>query len=262
MTLFLCAWLAVASVMAGFWLLQRQSGSANLVDVAWAGLTGSLGPLYALMLDGDPLRRGLVAVMAAAWGWRLAWHIWQRARRHPQEDGRYRYLREHWSQHTQLKFFAFYQAQGLAVMLFSLPFLVIAATPQPAPTAALVAGLLIWGLSLGGEALADLQLARWRSDPARQGKTCRSGLWRYSRHPNYFFEWLHWWSYVFLAWGSPYGWVALLAQALMLVSLFQVTGIPHTERQALASRGDDYRAYQATTPRFIPWFPKHVADRH
>ena len=104
--------------------------------------------------------------------------------------------------------------------------------------------------------LADRQLVRFKRRPESRGKTCREGWWRYSRHPNYFFEWLHWWSYVALAAGSSYWWVTLLAPAAMLHFLLNVTGIPPTEAQALASRGEDYRQYQRTTSVFIPWFPK------
>lgn len=253
------AWLAVAVVMAALWLHQVKTLNANLVDVGWAAGVGSLGIVYAVLGDGDLVRRGLLAVMTGTWGLRLAWHICARARRHPQEDGRYRYLRSHWSSRTELKFFWFYQAQALTVMLFSLPFWVIAHTAQPASFALLAVAVLIWLVALSGESIADRQLAEWREDPSNQGFTCRAGLWRYSRHPNYFFEWLHWWSYVVLAWGHPAWWVSLLAQATMLVTLFWVTGIPHTERQALASRGDDYRAYQASTSVFFPWFPKRDA---
>jgi len=249
--------------MAGFWLHQARTLSANLVDVAWAAGTGGLGVVFAIVGDGDLVRRVLLGLMTGVWGLRLAWYISGRARRHPQEDGRYRYLREHWSTGTQFKFFWFYQVQGLTVMLFSLPFWVIANTAKPAPLGVIAAALLIWLVALSGEAIADRQLAAWRANPANRGVTCRAGLWRYSRHPNYFFEWLHWWSYVVLVWGNPAWWVALVAQATMLVTLFWVTGIPHTERQALASRGDDYRAYQATTSVFIPWFPKrHDESRH
>ena len=91
-------------------------------------------------------------------------------------------------------------------------------------------------------------------------QTCREGWWRYSRHPNYFFEWLHWWSYVALAVGASYWWLTLLSPAVMLYFLVCVTGIPPTEAQALASRGEDYRQYQRTTSVFIPWFPKERGE--
>jgi len=112
--------------------------------------------------------------------------------------------------------------------------------------------------SVSMEALADLQLKRFRADPANKGKVCDVGLWAWSRHPNYFFEWLHWFAYVFLAIGTPWpvAWLSLLGPVLMLVSLYWVTGIPFVEAQAVRSRGDDYRDYQRTTSAFIPWFPK------
>ena len=121
-------------------------------------------------------------------------------------------------------------------------------------------GVAIWAIGVAGEAVADAQLARFRADPGHRGRTCRAGLWRYSRHPNYFFEWLTWWAYVAIAWGAPHGWVALFGPAVMLLFLFKVTGIPYTEAQALRSRGDDYRAYQRTTSAFVPWFPRADAE--
>ena len=98
----------------------------------------------------------------------------------------------------------------------------------------------VWLVSVGGESLADAQLARFRANPANRGKTCRSGLWRYSRHPNYFFEWLHWFAYVLLAAGSPLHWLAWSGPVVMYVFLRWISGIPWTEQQALRSRGEDY----------------------
>ena len=98
--------------------------------------------------------------------------------------------------------------------------------------------------------------ARFRARRESRGKTCREGLWRYSRHPNYFFEWLGWWAWVLAAVGSPLFLLSLSGPLFMLVFLFKITGIPATEEQALRSRGDDYRRYQRTTSMFVPWFPK------
>jgi steroid 5-alpha reductase family enzyme len=111
-------------------------------------------------------------------------------------------------------------------------------------------------LALGGEAIADAQLSRFRRDPANRGTVCRTGLWRYSRHPNYFFEWVHWWAYVLIGIAAPWGWLALFGPALMLLFLFKITGIPPTEARALESRGDAYREYQRTTSVFVPWPPR------
>ncbi|KAG1359915.1 hypothetical protein G6F61_014465 [Rhizopus arrhizus] len=147
-------------------------------------------------------------------------------------------------------------AQALLIILFAPPFVAVAANPRPGLTIWIVAAAGVWLLSVGGEALADRQLARFRANPANKGRTCRDGLWRYSRHPNYFFEWLHWFTYVLLAVGSPLWWMAWLGPLLMYVFLRWISGIPFTEQQALRTRGDDYREYQRRTSAFFPWFPK------
>ncbi|MNS98420.1 3-oxo-5-alpha-steroid 4-dehydrogenase [compost metagenome] len=171
------------------------------------------------------------------------------------EDGRYRYLREHWHGH-QGKIFGFFMAQAALVVLFALPFVAVASNPRSDMPGWIAAAVVVWLLSVGGEALADRQLARFRADPANKGRTCRQGLWRYSRHPNYFFEWLHWFTYVLLAATSPLWWLAWSGPVLMYVFLRYLSGVPFTEKQALRSRGDDYRDYQRSTSMFFPWFPR------
>ncbi len=128
--------------------------------------------------------------------------------------------------------------------------------PAAFPNAWDIAGVLVWLLAVGGERTADAQLERFRADPANRGRTCRVGLWRLSRHPNYFFEWLHWWSYVLIGFAAPLGWLTLLGPAVMLLFLLRITGIPMTELRAIESRGDAYREYQRTTSAFFPWPPK------
>ena len=145
---------------------------------------------------------------------------------------------------------------AVLIALFALPFLAVAANPVEGWSAWLLAGIATWLGSVGGEAMADRQLARFRADPGNRGKTCRAGLWRYSRHPNYFFEWLHWFAYVLLAVGSPIAWLAWSGPVVMYVFLRWISGIPWTEQQALRSRGEDYARYQRSTPMLIPWFPK------
>jgi steroid 5-alpha reductase family enzyme len=247
-------WLLAAAAMTLVWWIQWRTRNAGFVDVAWAALLGVAALYYGLVADGAFLPRLVVALLAATWGFRLALHLLHRVL-NEREDGRYAHLREHW-QGNQFKFFLFFQAQALAVMMFSLPFLVAADNPVETFMPMIALGIAIWVASLGGESLADLQLARFRGNPRNRGKTCRDGLWGYSRHPNYFFEWLHWFAYPCIAFGGPHAWVALIGPALMLVSLCWVSGIPFVEAQALRSRGDDYREYQRSTSALIPWFPK------
>jgi steroid 5-alpha reductase family enzyme len=111
-----------------------------------------------------------------------------------------------------------------------------------------------------GESVADRQLGRFKTRPGSRGLACREGLWRYSRHPNYFFEWLVWIAYSLLAWPAPHGYLALPIPLLMLFFLLRVTGIPYTEAQALRSRGEAYARYQREVSAFIPWFPRRQAS--
>lgn len=171
------------------------------------------------------------------------------------EDGRYQTLKENWGSAAQFRMFWFYQLQAAGSLLFALPMLIAAGGTSPF---GLVdsAGVLIWLVAIAGELTADRQLSRFRANPVHKGQVCREGLWNYSRHPNYFFEWLHWWAYVCLALSAPWGWLTLFGPILMLHFIINVTGIPPTEAQALKSRGDAYREYQRTTSAFFPWLPR------
>lgn len=254
----LAAWLAAAAAMTAGWWWQRSRDNAGIVDVIWAFGVGGTALVYALLGDGATLPRVALAVLGGVWGFRLGAHLWSRVRSEP-EDGRYRHLREHWAGH-QGKFFGFFQFQAGLIVMFSLPFLAVARNPEPAFTAWTALGIAIWIGSVAGESIADRQLARFRADLGNRGRTCRAGLWRYSRHPNYFFEWTHWFAYVALAVGSPLAWLAWAGPVVMYVFLRWISGIPYTEAQSLRSRGEDYRRYQATTPMLIPWFPKSDPD--
>lgn len=246
--------IATAGMVTAWWR-QRRSNNLGYVDIVWAACLAGAATYYAVFGNGASAMRITVATLVVVWAARLGLHLWQRVSTEP-EDGRYAYLRRHW-QGDQRKLFGFFMAQAALGVMFSLPFLAVAENPQ-ASVAQLSLGIAIWCISLGGESLADHQLARWRADPSKRGQTCRAGLWRYSRHPNYFFEWLHWFAYVALAIGSPLWWLSLFGPVAMLATLLWITGIPFVEAQALRSRGDDYRRYQRETSVFVPWFPKHA----
>ncbi len=248
-------WALAASMMSLGWLWQRARANAGIVDVLWAAGLGLSAIYFGVAGDGAVWPRASVAVLGGLWGARLAVHLWSRVR-NASEDGRYRNLRAHWNG-SQVKFFLFFQFQALLIVLFSLPFLAVARAPRGFGALTLI-GIAIWLFSVIGESIADRQLARFRSDPANRGRTCREGLWRYSRHPNYFFEWLHWFAYVGLAASSPLAWLAWAGPVVMYVFLRWISGIPFVESQALQSRGEDYRAYQRSTSMLIPWFPKRI----
>ena len=249
----LLVWSVAAGLQTLGWIWQKRRRNAGIVDALWALGLAIAAVLCAALGSGAVLPRALLALCGGVWGLRLAWHLWRRVRGEA-EDGRYAQLRTHWDE-DQRKWFAFFQFQAGLVALFALPFLAVASNVDPAPQW-IAAALVIWIISVAGEALADRQLATFRADPAQRGRTCRVGLWRYSRHPNYFFEWLHWFTYALLATGSPLVWLAATGPVLMYVFLRWLSGIPFTEAQALRTRGDDYREYQRTTPMLFPWFPR------
>ena len=250
-------WALAAIAQTAGWWWQRSRRNAGIVDVVWSFGVGGAAVVLAVLGTGAVWPRVLLAVLGGLWGLRLGLHLWQRVRSEP-EDGRYAHLRTRWGD-GQRTWFAFFQFQALLITLFAIPFVAVARNPVEGFTPWLLAGIAVWIASVIGEGIADAQLARFRTNPANRGKTCRSGLWRYSRHPNYFFEWLHWFAYVFLAIGSPLWWLAWAGPLTMFVFLRWISGIPYTEAQALRTRGEDYREYQRTTPMLFPWFPKSPA---
>ena len=246
----------ISPVMMVLWEIQRRRTDASLVDAGWAAGIGLGGVLLLVLGDGDVTRRMVAGAMIGVWSLRLTTHMIRDRLIGKPEDGRYRMLREKWGTQAQPWFFVFFQFQAVLVVFFVLPFVVIAATTIPFGAWYDWLAVAVWLVAVSGESLADHQLARWRADPANHGRTCRGGLWRYSRHPNYFCEWLLWFSYVALAAASVWWPVTLIVPVVLLLLLLMVTGIPYTEKRALASRGDDYRAYQRSTSPFIPWFPR------
>ena len=245
-------------IMFAGWLVAWKRQNASHVDLLWTLNLGLLAVFYAMYGSGDVVQRWLIGSMAAIWSLRLSYHIFIDRIWGKSEDGRYVALRKRWGRNAGFYFLIFFLAQAGLDIIFSLSYLIAAQVSSTRLEISAIVGIVIWGVSVGGEAIADRQLARFRADPANKGKTCQIGLWRYSRHPNYFFEWLHWWSYVAMSVHSPYFWLTLISPALMLFFLFKITGIPATEAHALQSRGEEYRRYQQTTSAFFPWFPKEA----
>lgn len=250
------AWAALALVFTGVWLMQLRTGNAGEVDAVWAWTLGLLGPWFAWHSTAEPVVRVLIAVMPLAWGLRLGTFLWRRNHGRP-EDGRYAQLRREWGAQANWRMWTFFQVQVLFSMLIALGLWVASRRETPVPVPLVVLSAVIWLVSVIGEAVADAQLAAFKRDPANRGRVCRQGLWRYSRHPNYFFECLHWAAYVPLAWGAPWALLALVPPLVMAFLLMRLSGIPATEAQAARTR-PEYAEYIRTTSPLIPWPPKRV----
>ncbi len=252
-----CATLVLCVLFALCYLLARRIDNYGIVDFAWSYAFAALAAFYALAGTGWPVRRALLAAMVSVWSLRLGTHLAIRVgKHHPTEDARYATLRRDWAGNFTAKMFGFFQLQALSVVLLGIAFLVSTANAMPRLHSLELAAAMLWLLAITGEAIADAQLAAFKRSPANRGRVCDVGLWRYSRHPNYFFEWLVWVAYALFAFASPWGWLGLMGPAGILYLLLRVTGIPLTEEQSLRSKGDAYRRYQDVTRAFVPWFRK------
>lgn len=227
-----------------------------VVDMVWAGGLGLAGLAYYFSQSPETIRSVVVVGILVLWSGRLSLHILRDRVLPGKEDARYAALAAHWGDAARRKFIFVFLGQVPLILMFAYPASLAMRNPAGEWRWFDSLGLFIAALALGGEYLADHQLSRFRANPENKGKVCRIGLWRYSRHPNYFFEWLHWFAYVAFALGSSNWWLALIGPVMMYVFLRYFTGIPFAERSSLKSRGDAYRNYQKTTNAFFPWIPQ------
>lgn len=247
-------------IMALCWLIVTYNQRAGLVDVAWSFCIALNVMIAAFWLDTAPISvRIFIGCASSIWFLRLTWHLLRRYWHESEEDRRYANMRRAMGQFKHLGFLAFFMFQAGLAILFSYPMLSLLSTTVIQWSEwthwALIAAAIMMLLAFIGESTADQQLYRFKQKPEHHGKTMDQGLWKYSRHPNYFFEWLHWFAYPILglAAGQYLLWIYPL---LMWAFLYYITGIPFSEQQALRHRGQNYRDYQQRTSMFIPWQPK------
>lgn len=255
MTVIFAILIAIAAACLLFslvWAWAVRIDNYSVVDAAWAFGIGAVACFWLATGSGDPVPRAIAAILITIWSLRLGIHLHRRIHRmHPQEDSRYAKLRETWKGREKAAFFGFFQMQAVSVVVLAVPFLAIAHGGS-AIGIFTVLGIIVTVAGLVGESIADRQLAAFKRGNADSKAVCRDGLWRYSRHPNYFFEAVIWWGFYLIACGAPWGWAAIHAPVIITWLLLRVTGIPPTEAAALARKGDAYREYQRTTSAFVP----------
>ncbi len=263
--LIIAALIGLPVAMALAWLVQRQVNNAGWVDVFWTFAIGIIGAVLALWpIDRTALspRQWLVGGLVIVWALRLGLHLAARVATSP-EDVRYAGFRAQWGRRFQTRMFWFLQIQAAAAIVLSLSVLAAARNPAPGLTIQDWLGAAVLAIAILGEGIADAQLRAFKKDHPGRGHVCDTGLWAWSRHPNYFFEWFGWLAYPLLAidlsGGYGWGYAALSGPIFMYWLLAHVSGVPPLEAQMIKSRGAVFKDYQARTSAFFLLPPRKPA---
>jgi len=253
--------LALSAIMTGAWAIQRKTGNSGWIDAVWTfglGAVGTVSALVPLEAGETSQRQLLVAALIGIWAVRLGSHlVWRSS--HKIDDPRYAELIKGWGETASRELFMLMLKQALVSLPLALSIFIAAHNPAPGLGLTDILAVLICAVAVLGEALADAQLRAFIA--TRKGGVCERGLWRFSRHPNYFFEWLYWVSFPVIAadfsGGYPWGFAAMIGPAMMYWLLRYVSGVPPLEAHMLAKHGDLYRDYQRSTNVFFPGPPRH-----
>jgi steroid 5-alpha reductase family enzyme len=255
-TIFGIGALVVLACMIVLWIISLLLKDSSIVDIFWGLGFVILAVTYFILTDGFFARKVLITALAAIWGLRLSIHIFLR-NKGKGEDYRYQEMRANsgpkwwwWS------FFQVFMFQGVLMLIISTPLLAAQFSPTPARLTVLDGlGAVVWVIGFIFEAGGDWQLARFKRDPENKGKVLRTGLWAYTRHPNYFGDATQWWGYFLIALAARGGFWTIFSPILMTVLLLRVSGVALLER-SLAETKPQYRDYIESTSAFFPLPPR------
>ncbi len=244
----LWAWLSAASLMCLVWLYYRVTNNPSVVDVAWSLGHWLAGSIF-LFASGINQRSLLLWIFLTIWALRLAAYLYWTRIRVGIVDKRYTQLSQQWRMAPSLGFFLNFQMQAVLIILVVCSLYINGQSHDSSIGLLQLFGLLIVGLAIALETIADLQLRRFVQ--SHKGQVCNVGLWQYCRHPNYYFEWLVWVGFAITALPLSYGFIGMLSPLTLYIIMTQITG-PMTEQGSLASKGQAYSDYQASVPMFFP----------
>ncbi|MDH3883765.1 MAG: DUF1295 domain-containing protein [Desulfobacterales bacterium] len=246
---------AVAAMMITGWLISLGYRNVSIVDSLWGLGFVLIAWLTFFMSDGVWSRKMLIAVLVTLWGLRLSiylsWRNWGKG-----EDPRYGSWRKKSGDRFWLvSLFKVFILQALFLWVISLAVQIGQLASIPAKLTWLDGlGIIVWAVGFTFESLGDWQLAKFKSDPASKGRVMDRGLWAYTRHPNYFGEFLIWWGIFLITLSTPNSWWTILSPVIITLVLLKMTGIPLTEQELVKNR-PGYSEYVKRTSAFVPWFP-------
>lgn len=241
-------------VMLIAFLLFKKTKMIGVIDIFWTISFLAQTILAIFILKPTKEHAVVIGAMIAVWSLRLSIHLIMRFVKGKKDDPRYDQLRSVWKKDLELKVFLMYLLQGLSVLFLMGPVVCFLLDEKPLSLFFTGAAIALFAIALVGEGAADAQLERFKKKKTEC--VCTTGLWKYSRHPNYFFEWLIWCALFVLCIPAEMGIFTVYAPITMFILLTRVTGIPQAERLSLEHRGAAFARYQQTTSEFFPWFPK------
>ena len=241
-------------IALALWIASRIKNDVGIVDSFWSLMILAAGICFLFFSDTTITDRdGVVLLLLSAWAIRLAFHITWR-NRGQEEDSRYQTIRKSNQPNFEFKsLYLVFLLQALLAAIVSLPLMSIFSSNSNISNLDYLA-LALWLTGMFFETTGDLQLARFKSSNNNQDKVLNSGLWRYSRHPNYFGEFCIWWAFFLFAVASGYWW-SIVSPLLMTILLLKVSGVSLLE-STISERRPGYASYCKTTNAFFPWFPK------
>ena len=254
--------LTIWVLMTLMWLISIKIKNSSIVDIIWGfGYVLVNWVVFFVTPQEFMARKWIIAILVTIWGLRLTTHIFLRNKGKP-EDFRYAAWREehgkNWWWYSYLKTF---MLQGTLMFIISAPIIHTHATGTPARIGILeVLGILVWGIGFFFEAVGDLQLEHFKKDPKNKGKLLNTGVWHYTRHPNYFGDAAQWWGFYLIAAGSTLGYLTIFSPIIMTFFLIKVSGVAMLER-SMVDKKPGYKAYMQTTNAFIPWIPKKLIKK-
>jgi steroid 5-alpha reductase family enzyme len=256
---FTATFLVTLLAFAGLWWIGTRRGDVSIVDVYWGPGFAVIAAVGLALGAGTNPRAFIVVTLVAMWGFRLGAYLAWRKLQMPGEDFRYAAMRRRAGADFTLQSLAtVFGLQAVLMWVVSLPVQWAVTTPSSEELGIFdVLGMLAWGVGLALESIGDLQLIEFRANPANAGKVLDRGLWRYTRHPNYFGDCCVWWGFYAFAVATPNGWWTFIGPVLMTGLLLRVSGVPLLERSLLA-RKPGYAAYVARTSGFVPRLPRRV----
>ncbi|MGM0688154.1 MAG: DUF1295 domain-containing protein [Bacillota bacterium] len=237
-----------------FFLVAQYIRNNSIVDMGW-GAGFVLVAFVILVSQGAYVERNLlITLLVTIWGGRLTYYIVRRNWGKP-EDFRYAKWRKEWGKWLEPRaFLQIFMLQGVLMLIIGYPIIVVNANPQPGLNFIDYLGLLIWITGFIFESVGDKQLAEFKKDPANKGHVIQSGLWKYTRHPNYFGEATMWWGIFLLTISVPLGWSAVISPLTITLMLLYVSGVPMLEKKY--KDNPEFQEYARRTNKFFPWFPK------